>query len=147
MKYAIRIYDEKNDFEKVRDLIKLVQPDRDVTVDEIRGVAVVAETDSEQIIGFLWSLVGVSSTVYIDDFVTHPDAYRDYGIYRRDIASDLWGVLFKLLYDFKVKKILCSIIHEGVQQTASVLGFKKCEGTLMKASSDDIKSCMDKLTQ
>lgn len=60
------------DYKKVIDLLVKCNVEPPQEQSDLKGVCFVAE-DNNEIVGFIWALVGLSTCAYIDYFAIHPD--------------------------------------------------------------------------
>ena len=104
----IKLY-ERTDYE---DTVSLLQSCGlpVLSPDELEGLGLLW-TEGGKAIGFVWALVGIGATVYIDHFCVHPDYRQKDATGRSAIAVDLMIHLMRIL-DSMGKTRIQGILHK-----------------------------------
>lgn len=146
IKYNIKFYKETEDFDKVLKLLHKDPQFADTTMDMIRGPAMVAVNEKgDKALGFVWALVGLSSTALVDYLIVDMSLSPDD---RENVWLDLCMSLFAVLQQSGVKEIIIGVTHPKVKRVFQALGFEEQPGLCpMKSGVEKIASILTQFGQ
>ena len=123
MNYSIKFYKETEDFDRVLKLLHSEPQFADTTMEMIRGPAMVAMDETgKKAIGFIWALVGLSSTALFDYLIVDRTLSPDD---RENVWIDLCISLLAVLEKSGVKELLLGVTHPKAKQVFRLLGFEE----------------------
>lgn len=118
--YTIKFYKETEDFDKVLKLLHSEPQFADTTMEMIRGPAMVAlDETGKRAVGFIWALVGLSSTALFDYLIVDKALSANE---RENLWIDLCMTLLAVLEQSGVKEIVFGVTHPKAKRIFKLLG-------------------------